>query len=94
MKSRASALIAISIIACAIVPASATAYLHKHHKKHVGYHAYVPTYSPSRYGFVPDRQVEYDSKKVPFGTQLWWQQFERERGGSNSSGGSGAGGGR
>jgi len=91
MKSCATTLIATSMMACVVVPATANAYSHKHHKKQVRYH-YVPKYSPKHYGSVPDPQVEYDSKKVPFGTQLWWQQFERERGGSSSgSGGSGGG---
>src|SRR5262249_28223593 len=92
MKRYVTTLIATSIIACVVVPASANAYSHKHHKKHIQYH-YVPKHSPNPYGSVQDPQVEYDSKKVPFGTQLWWQQFERERGGS-SGGDSEGGGGR
>jgi len=93
MKSCVTTLIATSIFACVVVPASANAYAQKHHKKHVRYH-YVPKYSRNPYGSsVTDPQVEYDSKKVPFGTQLWWQQFERERGGGSGADGGGSGGG-
>ena len=37
------------------------------------------------------RQPKYDSNRVRFGSQLWWQQFERERGGGMGSDGGGSG---
>ena len=59
----------------------------------MGYQSYVSTTSARRYGFIPNGDIEYDLRKVPFGSDLWWQQSERERGGGNGGGGGGGSGG-
>jgi hypothetical protein len=45
----------------------------------VYYQGYLPTYAS--YGYVPRRQIEYDTRTLPLGTGTWWLQYDRERGG-------------
>jgi hypothetical protein len=79
MKAVITTLIAASVLAGFAAPPGAYAYRHKHHKKHVYYQGYLPTYAS--YGYVPRRQIEYDTRTLPLGTGTWWQQYDRERGG-------------
>jgi hypothetical protein len=91
MRAFITSLVATSILAGVVAPVSA-ANRHKHKKKHVRYQAYVAKNAANDYGFIPNGQIEYDLRKIPFGSQLWWQQSERERGGGDGGGGGGGGG--
>jgi hypothetical protein len=74
----------ITVIAASVIMALAApryAYAHKHYKKYEHNRAYPPRYRQYVSGYAPERQIEYNSRTLPLGSALWWQQMERERGG-------------
>jgi hypothetical protein len=79
MKALITAAIAASVFVAFAAPPNAYAHRHKRYMKRVQPHAHLPRYAA--YGYVPRRQIEYDTRALPFGTSTWWQQYERERGG-------------
>jgi hypothetical protein len=84
MRTFIMTLVATSIVAGVVAPVSAA---NRHKKKQVRYQAYVPKNAENNYGIVPTSQ--YDIRTLPFGSQAWWEQSERERGGGASGGGDG-----
>jgi hypothetical protein len=72
MKTFFAMLVTTAMLAGLSAPADAAS-RHKK-KKQVRYRTYAPKI-PANHD-----QPEYTLSKVPFGSQLWWQQFERERG--------------
>jgi hypothetical protein len=85
MKTFFAMLVTTAMLAGLSAPADAASRHKKKKQKQVRYHTYVPK-NPTNHD-----QPEYNLSKVPFGTQLWWQQFERERGGSVGGDGGGTG---
>lgn len=63
------------------VPGEAASY--RKHKKHYARNGATAAYAARRDdGTTPDWHP-HDSKALPFGSRLWWQQKERESGGSS-----------
>ena len=91
MKTFITTLVATSFLTGIVAPVSA-APRDKHKKKYARYQAQqLPASAESSSWNVPTKQ--YDLRTLPFGSQAWWEQSERERGGGASGdGGGGAGG--
>jgi hypothetical protein len=77
MKFFVAIIVMASILANAAAPASASK-PHKH-KKSGRAHTYTANKPSKADAFIPNGTIEYDLRKVPFGTSLWWQQSDRER---------------
>jgi hypothetical protein len=83
MKTFATTLIATLLLASFVAPESAYARRDKPRKKHATHQKY----SRNADGYGPGTQFQYDINKLPFGSQLWWQQMERMYGGGGAGGG-------
>jgi hypothetical protein len=90
MRAFITTLVATSFLAGIAAPVDA-APRDKHKKKYVRYQAQLPKDAESSNWSVPPTR-QYDLRVLPFGSQAWWEQSERERGGG-ASGDGGAGGG-
>lgn len=77
MKIAIAAVTAIAVLAGAMPPTPAAA-------SEQGYRAYElkTRYKKKRYRARPHRQIQYWADKLPTGSQIWWEQMDREgRGG-------------
>ena len=74
MRKLLTSLLAMTLLASSSVPGSAAK-----RKKHHHYHGqYARTEARNGYGGRIERQKEYDSNKLPFGSHDWWEQMTRE----------------
>lgn len=80
MKTTVTIFVATSVLLSLAAPTSASAH-RKRHAKHGHHNSYPTRYVQYSYGYVPRRQIEYDTRALPLGTGIWWQQYDRERGG-------------
>ena len=87
MKTLVTTLIATSILAGFAVADGAYARRDKPRKKYV---AYAPKNADAN-GYGAATQAQYDINKLPFGSQIWWEQFLRTSGGSGDGGGGSGG---
>jgi hypothetical protein len=81
MKAMLAALLTLSLVAGLAGQASAAAQ-RKHKQKAYSYRQAAPKSVSSRAAETEPSWYPHDSRLLPFGSQLWWRQMEREKGGS------------
>ena len=82
MKAILATLLALSLVAGLAEQASA-ATDRKHKRKTHSYRQAGAKTVPERAAKTEPDWYPHDSSVLPFGSQLWWRQKERESGGSN-----------